>query len=79
MRMFRNLRNRRSFQKTLADTDDGEMVCGTVDLDGNPLYFTMPREATDREVRAEAFRVRHGRRMSHLEEKLLDIAEMRSP
>lgn len=51
------------------------MVCGTIDSKGRPVYFTMPREASDMEVRSEAFKIRNGRELSQIETSLLKIAE----
>lgn len=73
--MFQKKRNSRMFQKALCSTDDGGMVCATIMKDGEPRYFTMDRDASDEEVRAEAFRIRNGRPMSPLESKLLNIAQ----
>jgi hypothetical protein len=72
--MFEKLRNRRAFEQTAQQASDEEIVCGTL-LDDKPVYFTMPNDATEAEVRARAFEVRTGRPMTHIENTLLDIAE----
>lgn len=74
--MFENHLNRRRFQKATAQAQPDEIVCAVL-IDGRPEYFVAPRDASDADVRATAFRLRHGRDMSTLEKKLLDIAEAR--
>lgn len=61
-RPLRDHLNRRRFQRTEAEARaSGRMVCATVNAKGKPLYFTMPRGATDAEVDAKAFAVKNGR------------------
>lgn len=63
-----------TFQEAKAAAADDETVCGVLLLDGTPAYFVMAADASDVEVRARAFELRHGRAMSHVEVALDDIA-----
>lgn len=72
--MFNNLRNRRAFQKARTEAGEGEIVCGTLAEDGTPLYFTMAADASEEELAAEAFQLRHGRPMSSMERTFLNLA-----
>ena len=48
--------------KPVTDTvPEGLTRCGTTGLDGEPIYFLMPADAPDHEVRSKAFELRHGR------------------
>ena len=68
-------RNRRAYQSALAEVEEGQTVCATLSPDGEPKYFIMPVDASDDEVRAQAFRERNGRFMSRVEKNLLELAE----
>ena len=71
MTSLKSRRNRRAFGKVSQSCADDEQVCATLDLDGKPSYFVMPRDATDAEVRAEAFHIRNGRDLSKIEQSLI--------
>jgi len=73
--MLDRLVNRYAYQKAVRAAADNEVVCGTVTEKGQPVYFTMPADADDHQVRSRAFELRHGRPMSSVEETMLDIAE----
>ena len=75
--MLKTFRNKKAFQRASETAADDEIVCGTL-IDDKPVYFTMPKEATEDEVRAKAFEVRTGRSMSRVEETLLSKAETTS-
>jgi hypothetical protein len=75
----KNRRNRRAFEKTTSAVAEDEQVCGTLDVEGKPLYFTMPSSATDAEVRAQAFELRNGRSLSGVEQSLIRIVERDLP
>ena len=72
---FRNRRNKRAYEKAKAGAGENEVVCGTLDENGKPIYFTMPRDATVEQVRNASFELRFGRPMTPYEKKLLEIAE----
>ncbi len=72
--MFRQLRNKKAFDRAQTQANDGEFVCGTL-VDDQPVYFVMPADASDEEVRAKAFEMRNKRTMNHVERTLLDIVE----
>lgn len=73
-------RLRQSYEEAKAEADRlGLSLCGTLEPDGTPVYFTMPQGASDDEVEARAFRVRHGREMMPMERQLLTIARQRRP
>jgi hypothetical protein len=55
--------------------EQGRTLCAYMDDEQVPHYFTMPPDATETEVRDEAFRRRNGRDVSPLERSLLEIAE----
>jgi len=71
--MFKTFRNRRAFEQAALEAGDDEIVCGTL-IDDKPVYFTMPADATEAQVRERAFEVRTGRPMTKIEHTLLDIA-----
>lgn len=73
--MLKKLKARRQYQKAVDALGEDEVLCGTYDSDGNPIYFSVPKWATDEEVRLLAFEARHGRRMSKLEMTLLEFAK----
>tara|TARA_B100001750_G_scaffold245772_1_gene266222 strand:+ start:226 stop:456 length:231 start_codon:yes stop_codon:yes gene_type:complete len=75
--MLKTFRNKKAFQRANESANDDEIVCGTL-IDDKPVYFTMPKDSTEDEVRARAFEVRTGRSMSKIEETLLSIAETTS-
>ena len=75
--MFRDYKNARAFKKAQETVADGEIVCGTYLDDGEPLYFTAPRESTEQDIRDRAFEARNGRPMSRTERHLLELAEGR--
>lgn len=72
--MFRKRRNRKAFARAQAQAGEGEMVCGTVRADGEPVYFVMPKDTPDEKIQAEAFRHREGRPMTGLEEYIAERA-----
>ena len=51
------------------------MVCGTLLVDGAPVYFLMEADDADDAVRDRAFLVRNDREMSQVERMLLDWAQ----
>lgn len=71
--MFKTFRNRRAFEQAAQQAGDDEIVCGTL-IDDKPVYFLMPADATEADVRERAFEVRTGRPMTKIERTLLDIA-----
>tara|TARA_R110002020_G_scaffold94671_5_gene227586 strand:- start:3506 stop:3751 length:246 start_codon:yes stop_codon:yes gene_type:complete len=77
--MFRDLKNARAFKKASETAAEDEIVCGTYTDDGEPLYFTAPREATEDEIRDRAFAARNGRPLSTVERHLLELAESQRP
>ncbi len=78
--MFTRRRERKAFQKTKAAAADGAvMVCGTYGPDGDPRYFTMPKEATDAEIAERAFQVRYGRPQTEAELFLKRVIDEREP
>tara|TARA_R100000458_G_C8275283_1_gene250304 strand:- start:2793 stop:3038 length:246 start_codon:yes stop_codon:yes gene_type:complete len=72
--MIKNALNRRAFRSAEKDLNENEMLCGTM-INNKPHYFSMPKDATDMEVREHAFELREGRKMSSIERSLLSIAE----
>ncbi|MBP01015.1 MAG: hypothetical protein CMG34_07765 [Candidatus Marinimicrobia bacterium] len=73
--MFKKSKNKRSFQRAKAAAAENEIVCATLKND-KPIYFTMPEDATQADVRAKAFEIRTGRKMSKIERTLVDIVEV---
>jgi hypothetical protein len=73
--MFDNRKNKRAFRKAQTRAGENEVVCGTLDKDGKPIYFNMPRTASLSDVRSVSFELRFGRPMTPFERKLLEIAE----
>jgi len=71
----RDRRNRRAFNRVSLKAGDGEQVCATLTKENEPVYFIMPVDASDEDVRAEAFRLRNGRGLSGLEKSLLQFVE----
>jgi|TARA_B110001454_G_C12608202_1_gene387526 hypothetical protein len=76
--MFRDYKNARAFKKAQETVADGDIVCGTYSDDGDPLYFTAPRESTEEEIRDRAFAARNGRPLSRVERHLVELAASRS-
>jgi|AntAceMinimDraft_6_1070360.scaffolds.fasta_scaffold05623_3 hypothetical protein len=54
---------------------DGEQVCATYDLEGNPIYFSVDGGSTDFEVSILAFQAKHGREPTVEELNLLAMIE----
>lgn len=75
--MFKTFKNKKSFARAHAAKAENEIVCGTL-VNEKPVYFHMPEDATEAEVRAKAFEIRTGREMSKIERTLLDIVEVQS-
>ena len=75
--MLKKTRSRIRYRNAIRRKQPDEVLCATVGEDGGPIYFTMPADATDAQVREEAFRLRYGRPMNPLERILLEIAEDR--
>lgn len=75
MTSLKDRRNRRAFGKVSGAANPDEQVCATLDVEGKPVYFTMPTSATDAEVRARAFQERNGRELSGVEQSLIRIVE----
>ena len=75
--MFKNSKNRKSFARAKRAKAENEIVCATL-VDEKPVYFTMPEDATEAEVRAKAFEIRTGREMSKVERALVDIVEVQN-
>lgn len=73
--MFDTRKNKRAFEKARAKAGKDEVVCGTLDKDGKPIYFSMPSTATAEAVREASFQLRFGRPMTPYEKRLLEIAE----
>jgi hypothetical protein len=46
-------------------------VCGTLDSDGKPIYFTMPKGSTLEEVADAAFLARNGRPPTDTEKEFM--------
>lgn len=74
---LRNYLSRRAFKKAKRKLRDDEVLCATYAPGGKPIYFPMPAEAGEVEVRNEAFKRRNGRPMTPLEESLLAVAQER--
>ncbi len=75
--MLKNSKNKKSFARAKAAKAENEIVCATL-VDEKPVYFTMPEDATEAEVRAKAFEIRTGREMSKVERALVDIVEVQN-
>ena len=75
--MFKNSKNKKSFARAKAAKAENEIVCATL-VDEKPVYFTMPEDATEAEVRAKAFEIRTGREISKVERALVDIVEVQN-
>jgi len=73
--LFKDRKNVKAFKKAQEKAGDDEIVCGTYSDNGDPLYFTAPREATEDEIRDRAFAARNGRPLSQTERHLLELAE----
>ncbi len=73
--MFKNFKNKKSFSQTKAAKSDEEIICATL-VDDRPVYFAMPKDATEVEVREKAFEIRTGRAMSKVEQALAGIVEV---
>ena len=79
---FREKRNQRrldrenaeAYQKAHDNAEDGEIICGTLNHEGRPLYFAVPATATNEDVRRKAFEIRNGRPMSKTELLLAEYA-----
>ena len=74
---WRSRQNRHAFRKTKAEAGEDQMVCGTVLPSGKPVYFSMPRSATDTEIEAKAFEVRNGRGLLPGDTVLRELAAKR--
>ena len=75
--MFRELANKRRYEGAAADLQPGETLCATL-VGDKPVYFSMPVDASDEEVKRRAFELREGRSMSSMESTLMSIAESRA-
>ena len=75
--MFKNSKNKKLFARARAAKAENEIVCATL-VNEKPVYFAMPEDATEAEVRAKAFEIRTGREMSKVERALVDIVEVQS-
>ena len=64
--MLKTFRNKKAFQRANESANDDEIVCGTL-IDDKPVYFSMPKDSTEYEVRARAVEVRTGRSMIKIE------------
>jgi hypothetical protein len=62
-----------SFSTADAAAADHEQVCGTY-IGEKPVYYLLPRDASDDEIRDAAFEVRNGRAPSSYELFLLATA-----
>lgn len=62
------------FRCVLDECPEGMSVCGTLGLNGEPIYFYMPEGVDDDVVRDEAFRLRNGRVMTAYERLVLEEA-----
>lgn len=78
MAFFAKVKARRAYRKAkkLAD-ETGEMLCATLGPGGEPIYFTMPLDATTDDVRDKAFEKVNHRAMSRIEREFLAKAEER--
>lgn len=70
----RNRENAKAYQEVYDSALEGEVVCGTLALDGRPIYFTVPATSTNHDVQVKAFEVRNGRPMSDAESLLAEYA-----
>tara|TARA_E500000331_G_scaffold43627_1_gene36332 strand:- start:842 stop:1069 length:228 start_codon:yes stop_codon:yes gene_type:complete len=75
--MFKTFKNKKSFARASAAKAENEIVCATL-VNEKPVYFTMPEDSTEAEVRGKAFEIRTGREMSKIERTLLEIVEVQS-
>ena len=64
------------WDEALAACGEHEQICGTYRGD-EPVYFVMPRDASDTEIRDRAFEVKNGRRMGRYDHWLLEQATKR--
>ena len=73
--MLERLRHDFRYRKARSEADrNGGSVSAVMLENGSWSYFVVPPEATDEEVRALAFEIRHGRRMNQNERLLNEIA-----
>lgn len=75
--MLKKLLNRQAYRRAASKLKEGEVLCATLAPDGKPIYFPMPADSTDVDVRNEAFVRRNGRPMNRVEELFLNLAEAR--
>ena len=75
--MFKNFRNKQAYKRAISAKASDEIVCATL-VNEKPVYFTMPEDSTEAEVRGKAFEIRTGREMSKIERTLVDIVEVQS-
>lgn len=75
MSFLRDRQNKAAYAKAKRQADEeGGRVCGTVDDEGTPIYFVVPQDATDEQIQARAFELKHGRPMNQAE-SLLQAAQ----
>ena len=60
------------YEAAKAEAGENDIVCGYY-VNGTPMYFVMPADSPDHEIRAEAFRRQNGRDLSTFEQKLVDV------
>lgn len=53
---------------------EGQQICGTY-LGEKPVYFLMPDDASETQIRDAAFEVKNGRKPSDYEQWLLTMVE----
>jgi TPP-dependent 2-oxoacid decarboxylase len=75
--MFKTFRNKQAYKRASSAKASDEIVCATL-VNEKPVYFHMPKDSTEAEVRAKAFEIRTGREMSKIERTLVDIVEVQS-
>lgn len=63
-------RNKAAFLRAKQEAGEDGRVCGITNEDGVPVYFVVDKDASDEEISARAFEVRHGRPMNRAEQLL---------
>ena len=73
MDLLAKRRNRARFRAAQKKAGPDGRVCAVYSSNGEPIYFAVPKDATDEQIRRLAFQAKHGRPMTRAEE-LLDAA-----
>lgn len=74
-RTLRTLNNRLRFRWARYRAGrERQQLCATLMPSGQPVYFAMPRDASDEEIRDRAFQIRYGRELMPFERQLMASA-----